>query len=296
MSKSLTGLSLGLIAGAMIAFAPATFAQAPAAPAAAPQTPRLANGKPDFNGIWGGGVAQLTPTSCQKAVDAFANNNDPRFTFGGAKAGYQWVTFEQDCGIQHRDHVSKPAYKPMYWERVRLADHHGNAGGIWIDYADPVWQNFPVGVPRMGPPNKIVQTDNEVVFLYEANNIFRVVPTDCRAHDPVLKYDQMTLGLAVGCWKGDSLVVTSMGFTDRTWLDWPGYIHSNEMIVTETFRREGDNLVYDVTVDDPVMFLQPWVDDTRRLPINKNPLTQLMQDVPYNDRALGALIDPDYRG
>ena len=83
------------------------------------------------------------------------------------------------------------------------------------------------------PPNKIVQTANEVIFLYENQNQFRVVPTDCREHDPVLKYDQSFNGLAVGCWEGDTLVVTSMGFTDRTWLHWSGYIHSNEMTVID---------------------------------------------------------------
>src|SRR5438876_936828 len=127
----------------------------------------------------------------------------------------------------------------------------------------------------LGAPNKIVQTANEVIFLYENQNQFRVVPTDCREHDPVLKYDQSFNGLAVGCWEGDTLVVTSMGFTDRSWLHWSGYIHSNEMTVTERLRREGDTLIYQTTVDDPVMFLEPWKMDAIRLPLNKTPGAQL---------------------
>lgn len=141
-----------------------------------------------------------------------------------------------------------------------------------------------------------MQTADEVVFLYENQNQFRVIPTDCREHDPVLKYDQTFNGLGVGCWEGDTLVVTSMGFTDRTWLHWSGYYHSNEMVVTERFRRQGDTLVYDVTVDDPVMFLEPWKMDTLRRELNKTPGAQLMQDVPYNDHSLGNLADPNYRG
>jgi len=298
MNSSYKRLGLGALAVVFLAGVPmSAFAQnaAPAAGAAAPAA--AAQKRPDLNGIWGGGVAQLTPIDCKaKSIDAFANNNDPRFTFGGAKGGAQWITFEQDCGVQHRDHVSKPQYKPQYWERVFLSDYHADAGGVWIDYADPQWQNYPVGVPRIGAPNKIVQTDNEVIFLYEAGNTFRAIPTDCRDFDPVLRYDQMVNGLAVGCWKDDVLTVTSVGFTDRTWLDWPGYIHSNEMTVIETFQRKGDQLIYQVTVDDPVMFLEPWKDDARTLNLNKDPKTQLMQDVPYNDRALGALVDPEYRG
>jgi alpha-D-ribose 1-methylphosphonate 5-phosphate C-P lyase len=68
------------------------------------------------------------------------------------------------------------------------------------------------------------------------------------------------------------------------------------MVVIERFRREGDALVYHVTVEDPVMFLEPWKMDARRIQLNKNPGAQLMQDVPYNDKSLGNLTDPNYRG
>jgi hypothetical protein len=252
--------------------------------------------KPNFSGIWGGGIAQLTPTTCKQNVDAFPQGQVERFGAGGAKGGLKWITFEQDCSIQNRGRVNKPLYKPQYWEQVRLHDYYANAGGQWKDYADPEWLGLPRGVPRLGPPNKIVQTADEVIFLYENQNQFRVVPTDCREHDPVLKYDQSFNGLAVGCWEGDTLVVTSMGFTDRTWLHWSGYIHSNEMTVIERLRREGDTLIYQATVEDPVMFLEPWKMDPIRLNLNKTPGAQLMQDLPYNDKSLGNLVDPNYRG
>jgi hypothetical protein len=260
-----------------------------------PTSPSAQNTKPDLNGIWGGGVAKLTPTTCKKGLDAFPQKSE-RFTAGGAKAGLQWITFEQDCSIQNRGRINKPQYKPQYWEQVRLRDYYANAGGKWMEYADPEWLNLPRGVPRLGPPNKIVQSADEVIFLYENQNQFRAIPTDCREHDPVLKFDQSFNGLAVGCWEGDTLVVTSMGFTDKTWLHWSGYYHSNEMVVTERLRREGDTLIYQTTVDDPVVFLEPWTMDAIRLNLNKTPGLQLMQDVPYNDKSLGNLTDPNYRG
>jgi hypothetical protein len=260
-------------------------------------TPLAAQTRPDFNGIWGGGVGPLTPTTCKTSIDAFpARAGDERFKAAGAQGTQQYITFEQDCAIAHRGQVSKPQYKPELWERVRDSDFHANAGGKWIDYADPEWKNLPRGLPRIGPPNKILQTADEVVFLYEYQNTFRVAPTDCREHDPVLKYDQTFYGLAVGCWHGDTLVVTSLGFTDQTWLDWPGYFHSAEMKVVEEFKREGDILLYTVTVDDPEVLLEPWVMPTRRLRLNKSPGLQLMQDVPYQDRSLGKLVDPENRG
>ena len=221
---------------------------------------------------------------------------DERFGAGGAKGGQQWITFEQDCGPTHRAHLIQPQYKPQYWQSVRDRDRYANAGGDKVQFADPVWLNYPLGVPRMGPPNEIVQLGNKVTFLYETNNVFRSIPTDCRAFDPVLQYDQSWMGLAVGCWQGDKLVVTSVGFTDKSWLDWPGYIHSAEMKVTETFERKGDQLIYTMSVDDPVMLVAPYSPVPTTLNLNKNPQTQLMQDLPYVERSLGALSDPDYRG
>ena len=263
-------------------------------------SPSFGQNRPNLNGIYGGqnvGVSgELKTKTCGEKVDGFDNEKVERFAANGATGAKKWITFEQDCGVQHRGRVSKPEYKPHFWEEVRLRDLYANAGGKFEKYADPQWKNLPLGVPRIGAPNQIVQGGDQVFFLYENQNQFRSVPTDCREHDPVLKFDQTMNGLAVGCWEGDTLTVTSMGFSDDTWLDWPGYLHSNEMVVIEKFKRTGDVLVYDVTVEDPVMFLRPWKNDTLRFNLNKTPGAQLMQDVPYNDRSLGKLTDPNYRG
>lgn len=282
MDKILLNLKMTMLAAAAVIVAPAEL---------------FAQERPDFSGIWGAGVApDSLQSSCGKEeIDAFARENE-RTSYGGATGTKRWVTFEQDCAIRNRGHVNKPQYKPEYWEQVRLHDYYANAGGEYVQYADPEWQNLPRGVPRMGPPNKIVQTEDEIILMYEHRNQFRAVPTDCRQHDPVLSFDQSFNGHSVGCWEGDTLVVTSVGFTDRTWLHWSGYIHSTEMKVIEKFRREGDTLFYDVTVEDPVYFLEPWVMNTRRLTLNKTPGAFLLEDLPYDDRSLGALVDPQYRG
>jgi hypothetical protein len=271
-------------------FSGLAFAQAPAAPAAPAA-------KPNLNGIWGGNLVEGgTSAVCKTSVDAWQREGD-RAQYQGRTGAQQWVTFEQDCGIGHRGKLGKPMYKPQYWQEVRLHDYYANVGGEWEAYADPEWKGIPQGVPRMGAPNKIIQTDNEVVFLYQGRNTFRVIPTDCRDWDPVMRYDQTTMGLAVGCFDKDgTLVVRSTGFTDQTWLDWNGYIHSNEMIVTETFKRDGDKLTYGVIVEDPVYLMQPWNWGTRNLNLVKAEDAQLLQDVPYIDRSLGALVDPHYRG
>jgi hypothetical protein len=280
-------------AATLVASAWIACAQAPA-----PATPPTQ--RPDLNGIWTPGAPPPPPTSamCGEKIDAFRIGDDKaeRFNANGATGAAKWITFEQDCGIQHRGRVSKPLYKPHYWDEVRKHDMYANAGGEFEKYADPEWKNIPLGVPRLGPPNQISQVGDQAFFLYENRNTFRSIPTDCREHDPVLKFDQTVNGLSVGCWQGATLVVTTMGFTDQTWLDWPGYIHSNEMVVIEKLTRQGDVMVYETIVEDPVMFMEPWVMPPVRLNIVKTPGAQLMQDVPYIDRSLGKLTDPRYRG
>jgi hypothetical protein len=255
--------------------------------------------QPDLSGIWGGNIVQGATSvvdACKTQVDAFARQDGARYNYQGRTGSQLWVTFEQDCGVGHRGKVDKPLYKPAYWQNVRLHDYYADTGGEWSDYTDPDWHAID-GVPRMGAPNKIVQTPTEVIFLYQTANLFRVIPTDCRQWDPVMQYDQTTMGLAVGCFLDDgTLVVKSTGFTDGTWLDWNGYIHSNEMTVTETFKRTGDKLAYNVMVEDPVYFMEPWNMGQKVLALQTNPEAQLLQDVPFVDRTLGNLVDPQYRG
>ena len=62
---------------------------------------------------------------------------------------------------------------------------------------------------------------------------------------------------AVG--KATTLVLDSIGFGDETWLARGGFFHSDQMRVVEKFTRTGNTMLYEVTVDDPVMLVKPWV-------------------------------------
>jgi hypothetical protein len=254
--------------------------------------------RPDLNGIWGGNiVAGATAAVCKSVIETRGPETPgTRQTYQGRTGSQQWVTAEQDCGVGHRAKVNKPLYKPEFWQEIRLHDYYANFGGEWIDYLDPNW-NAIDGVPRMGPPNKIIQTASEVAFFYQAGNTFRLIPTDCRPWDPVMQYDQTAIGLSVACYLDDgTLSVMTTGFSADTWLDWNGYLHSGQMVVTETFKRQGDNLVYNVLVEDPVYLLEPWNMGQRSLAIQKDPTAQLLPDVPYVNRSTGNLADPSYRG
>jgi hypothetical protein len=89
------------------------------------------------------------------------------------------------------------------------------------------------------------------------------------------------MGYSVGRWEGDTLVIDSISFVDTTWLGRGGLIHSSDMHIVERLTRQGDALLYDVTVEDPEMFLKPWVIPTRTLVLNKNPDAGLLPEHAY---------------
>jgi len=177
---------------------------------------------------------------------------------------------------------SRPLYKPEYWDHVQYLDLNTNK-------EDPIFVCQPYGVPRVGPPARIIQTTNDVVFLYAQGGAgtqptdFRVIPTDGRKHDPVRARDVSYYGHSVGRWEGDTLVVDSVGFNDITWLDKGGYFHSDKMRVLERFRREGNVLHYQVTVEDPEVLLEPWAMTERQLRLNTNPKAYIAEGSPCRD-------------
>lgn len=259
-------------------------AQAPKAggqKASSVPTPRTPDGKPDLTGRWGGGgggggqeggLTAIDPKQGELVFDNFsdyekalaAGKVSASAKLVGRRPGYRHgnnLYSERDSGFTQRAVANPPLYKPEFWERVQRLDVNGNK-------EDSVFVCMPAGIPRMGPPMRIVQTPTDIIFMYGARNTWRVIPTDGRPHDPVNSEDQTFMGDSVGRWEGDTLVVDVVGFNDISWLGWAGWFHSNEMRVVERFRREGNTLRYEVTVDDPTVLMEPWVMEPRTLNLN----------------------------
>ena len=94
-------------------------------------------------------------------------------------------------------------------------------------------------------------------MLYEQDASFRQIFIDGRKLPADLQ--PSWLGYSVGKWDGDSLVVDTAGFNDRTWLDAFGHPHSEAMRVTERFhRRDFGHMEVQITVDDPTMYTRPF--------------------------------------
>jgi len=246
-------------------------------------TPRLADGHPDLSGMWGGGGGGGGNREFE--VDAQGNALD---IFPSRRCGptqvkcSEYTNQSYDGEFTARMNANRPLYKPEYWDKIQYLDMNTNK-------EDPIFQCQPLGIPRVGPPARILQTANDVVFLYAAGGAstqpaeYRIIPTDGRPFDPVRSQDVYFYGLSVGHWEGDTLVVESIAFNDLTWLDKGGLFHSDRMKVTEKFTREGNALVYDVTVVDPDVLLEPWHMTPRRLRLNTDPKAFLPEGLPCKD-------------
>jgi hypothetical protein len=103
---------------------------------------------------------------------------------------------------------------------------------------------------------QVVQAPTHVVVAHEYLSLFRIIPADGRAQaaDP----DPSWMGHPVGRWDGDTFVVDSIGFNDKTEIN--GYRHTESLHVVERFRRpDFDTLQYEATIEDPNVFAGPWV-------------------------------------
>jgi hypothetical protein len=175
-----------------------------------------------------------------------------------------------------------PKYKPELLAKVKELNENQVT-------ADPSLGCGPPGVPRIGPPQRIVQTPREIVILYEDlnGNFFRMIPIDGRPHRKDL--EASAHGDSVGRWDGDTLVIDATNFNEETWLSDNGLFHSDELRVTERLRREGDTLVWEATVEDPVVLVEPWKLTPRTLKLMAD--TEIEEAAFCQDRDLSRMKD-----
>ncbi|HUI79326.1 MAG TPA: hypothetical protein VLY24_15475 [Bryobacteraceae bacterium] len=124
---------------------------------------------------------------------------------------------------------------------------------------DPEANCLPTGVPRLPPyPLKIVQTPSLLVILFEGNiHSYRQVFLDGRSHPKDL--DPTWYGDSIGKWDGDTLVIDTVGFNDKFWFDFAGHPHTDNLHITERYRRPDlGHLEEEVTIDDPGAYTKPF--------------------------------------
>ena len=177
--------------------------------------------------------------------------------------------------------VKNPWGKPDFngvWARPYVPDVTRNGPGQvgagelpYTEWGKKQWDTYkpeegdytgsclPFGHSRsMGSPDpiQIIQTDNQLAFLYEQNSWFKVLPIDGRKHDNRVA---SWFGNSVGHWDGDTMVIETINFNGLTRLDTNGHPHSDQLKLTEKFTRtDAGHVAYEMIVDDPKTFTNPW--------------------------------------
>jgi hypothetical protein len=105
---------------------------------------------------------------------------------------------------------------------------------------------------------KLVHHPSALLMLFEMDTPgFRQVLLDGRGHPE--GFGPSWLGHSIGEWDRDTLVIDSVGFQDRGWIDFTGYPHTNRLHVTQRLRRlDLGHLQIELTLDDPGAFRKPW--------------------------------------
>jgi hypothetical protein len=229
---------------------------------------------PDLSGVWSYAIDRA-PAALKKEVNG-------------------QVTIQKiDQSARHGDATTvkgvqpstpRPAFKPEFQAKVKdLGDHQSRT--------DPVFYCGKPGVPRIGPPRKIVELPKETIFLYEdiSGDPYRIIPTDGRPHRQYP--NPSAYGDSIGKWDGDVFVVDVTGFGDDTWFGEDGYFHTDAMHVVERIWKDGDNLVWQATVEEPKVLARPWVMPARVL----RPSTDSLEESPKCVESDGArLLNDDH--
>jgi hypothetical protein len=133
---------------------------------------------------------------------------------------------------------------------------------------DPMMICDPAGYPRVilynDYPSEIIQIPGRIIQFFDYFNAHRIIWTDGRqlSANP----DPWFYGHAVGHWDGDTLVIDSNGYDERSWLDADGHPHSDQMHLQERYRKTDANTIeWTMTLTDPKAYTQPWAGETKTL-------------------------------
>jgi hypothetical protein len=218
------------------------------------KTPRLPNGKPN--------LTAPAPRMADGHVDlrGIWNNPDGRYLSNLFKR----------AGMT-------PPFTP--WGAAVYKERQDNFG------ADrPAGRCLPHSIPNamLVPlyPWKIVQTPEEMVVLYENFTEYRQIFTDGRAFPATM--DPTWFGYSIGHWDGDVFVVETAGLNDKAWLDDAGNPRSDQMKITEKFRRKDfGHMEIEFSFTDPRAYTEPW---SVTVPFELLPDTEIIENICENEK------------
>jgi hypothetical protein len=197
---------------------------------------RAANGKPDLSGVW-----QVEPTPAQELKRLFGDLSVEN-VLGDTSAAYSKYLVNILVDFKPGDTPLRPEFADIVHQRAKEVY--------------PLTRCLPIGTPGddlLPGPFKVIQTPELIVVRNEYENTFRQIYTDGRKApaDP----EPLWLGYSVGKWEADTLVVDTVGFNDKGWLDGMGHTRSEALHLLERFhRRNFGHMDVQVTIDDPKVY------------------------------------------
>jgi hypothetical protein len=199
------------------------------------QLPRLADGKPDFSGVW-----QALTTANWNLLTHGASAGPPEYgTLLATPPGY---------GIVDGDEIP---YLPAAAEQQRR-----NYENRFKE--DPELKCFMPGVPRasyMPYPLQIFHSSNRMLIAYQFAGAARIINFGAPQPSAIDSW----MGVSNARWDGDTLVVDVSGFNGLAWLDRAGNHASSALHVVERYTFAGpDAIDYTATLEDPQTFSRPW--------------------------------------
>jgi len=215
-----------------------------------PSVPRLADGKPDLNGIWQALNEANYDIQMHTARPAMALRAGP---YGAVPAAAVLAlgavgAVPPGPGVVEGDALP---YRPEALARKKENQEN------WLT-RDPEIKCYLPGVPRasyMPYPFQILHSSSSVFIAYQYAGAVR----DIFLKDPGPAPVDSWMGQSVGRWEGDTLVVDVTGFNDQTWFDRSGNFHSDALHVVERYTRTSpDVIAYEATIEDPNVFTRPW--------------------------------------
>ncbi|MBM3819448.1 MAG: hypothetical protein FJW14_10615 [Acidimicrobiia bacterium] len=202
-------------------------------------TPRMADGKPDFSGVWFSG-----PTGRANAwsvVPDQPRKEDP-------------IPFKPEV----RKKIDSMTRAERELGRAQVACRPLGVPGMWTD--NPY-------------PHQIVMKPTMFVHLIESNNNWRAVPLP-KAHKPADEQEPLYMGDTATRWEGDTLVLETISFDTRPWIQGNGWFKTEQTKVIERLRRPTRNfLEYQYTVEDPNTLTRPWTSAWREFSLSVAELT-----------------------
>ncbi|MBI4475907.1 MAG: hypothetical protein HY654_01970 [Acidobacteria bacterium] len=212
--------------------------------------PRLANGKPDLNGIWQALNEANYDLELHNARPAMATRPGPYGPVPAAPVLALGAVGSVPPGMGVVEGGEIP-YKPE-----ALAKRKENQAN-WLA-RDPEIKCYLPGLPRatyMPHPFQIFQSDQAIFIAYQYAGAVRNIYLSDPGPAPVDSW----MGQSVARWEGDTLVIDVTGFNDQTWFDRAGNFHTEALHVVERYTRTApDVIAYEATIEDPNVFTRPW--------------------------------------